>query len=190
MNRETLRTLGLTEEQIDAVMADHGRGIQSVQTRLTTAENRVNDLETELDETKNSDEVKTLTERAETAEAKSLELQGAIDQTTKATLVDKALTDAGAIDLEYARFKLGEVELQEDGTIKDLDSLVKDLQGALPTQFKATDPVDPVDPAGPQDPLEGFTRINPAAGAGKQTEPDVTQDMIAAFTADLPTPTK
>lgn len=189
MNRETLRTLGLTEEQIDAVMADHGRGIQAVQTRLTASENRVNDLETELDETKNSDEVKTLTERAETAEAKSLELQGAIDQTTKATLVDKALTEAGAKDLDYAKFKLGEVELQEDGTIKDLDNLIKDLKEQIPNQFEATaEEPEPEDE--PKDPLDGFTRINPAAGAGKQTEPDVTQDMIAAFTADLPTQTK
>ena len=44
MNREQLRTLGLTEEQIDAVMADHGRSIQSVQTKLTAAENRTTEL--------------------------------------------------------------------------------------------------------------------------------------------------
>ncbi len=190
MNRETLRTLGLTEEQIDAVMADHGRGVQAVQTRLTTAENRTKELETELDAAKNNDEVKTLTERAETAEAKATELKGAIDQTTKATLVDKALTEAGAKDLDYAKFKLGDVELQEDGTIKDLENLIKDLQTQLPNQFAVADDNQPEQEPEVKDPLDGFTRINPAAGAGKQTEPDVTQDMIAAFTADLPTPTK
>lgn len=184
MNRETLRTLGLTEEQIDAVMADHGRGVQAVQTRLTASENRVTELETELDEAKNNDEVKTLTERAETAEAKALELQGTIDQTTKATLVDKALTEAGAKDLDYAKFKLGEVELQEDGTIKDLDNLIKDLKEQIPNQFEAT-AEEPEDE--PKNPLDGFTRINPAAGAGKQTEPNLVEDMITAFTSDLPT---
>lgn len=190
MNRETLRTLGLTEEQIDAVMADHGRGIQAVQTRLTTAENRVTDLESELDEAKNSDEIKTLTDRAETAEAKAIELQGTIDQTTKATLVDKALTEAGAKDLDYAKFKLGEVELQEDGSIKDLDNLIKDLKEQLPNQFEVADSNEPESDAENKNPLDGFTRINPAAGAGNNSEPDVTQDMIAAFTADLPAPTK
>lgn len=186
MNRETLRTLGLSEEQIDAVMADHGRGVQAVQTRLTTAENRTKELETELDAAKNNDEVKTLTERAETAEAKATELQGAIDQTTKATLVDKALTDAGVKDLDYAKFKLGEVELQEDGTIKDLDNLIKDLKEQIPNQFEATaEEPEPEDE--PKDPLDGFTRINPAAGAGKQTEPNLVEDMITAFTSDLPT---
>lgn len=187
MNRETLRTLGLTEEQIDAVMADHGRGIQAVQTRLTTAENRVSELETELDDNKNSDEVKTLTERAETSEAKVNELQGTIDQTTKTSLIDQALTDAGAKDLDYAKFKLGDVELQEDGTIKDLDNLVKDLREQLPNQFEVAETDESNAEAETKDPLDGFTRINPAAGAGKDSEPDVTQDMIAAFTADLQT---
>lgn len=141
MNREQLRVLGLNEEQIDAVMADHGRSVQSVQTRLTAAENRATELETQLENATNNDEIQTLTKRAEQAETQATELQGQLNQITIDNLVNEALTTAGATDLEYARFKLGEVELSEDGkSIADLENKVKDLQTQIPTYFQTTDP--------------------------------------------------
>lgn len=190
MNREQLRALGLTEEQVDAVVADHARGIQAVQTRLTAAENRSTELENQLEQASNSEEVQQLTQRAEQAESRVTELEGQATQRIIDDLVNAALSETGATDLEYARFKLGEVELSEDGkTVKDLENRVKDLQESIPNYFQAVEPNKETDEENPEanpNPMNNFQRINPKPGDGKQTEPDPTQQMIDAFTADLP----
>ena len=82
MNREQVRALGLTEEQVDAVVADHARGIQAVQTRLTAAENRATELEGQLEQATNNEEVQQLTQRAEQAESRVTELEGQATQRT------------------------------------------------------------------------------------------------------------
>lgn len=50
-----------------------------------------------------------------------------------------ALTQAGAKDVEYMTFKLGDVEVNKEGSIKDLDSKIKDLKANYADQFKADD---------------------------------------------------
>lgn len=50
-----------------------------------------------------------------------------------------ALTQAGVKDVEYMTFKLGDVEVNKDGSIKDLDSKIKDLKANYADQFKADD---------------------------------------------------
>lgn len=47
------------------------------------------------------------------------------------------LQAAGAKDVDYMIFKLGEIEVNKDGTIKDLDNKVKALQEASPDHFEA-----------------------------------------------------
>lgn len=188
MNREQLRALGLTEEQIDAVVADHARGIQAVQTRLTAAENRNSELEQQLESTNNSEELQQLTERAEQAESRVSELEGQVTQRTIDDLVNTALTEVGVTDLDYARYRLGEVELSEDGqTIVDLENKVKDLQTQIPNYFQANDN-DEDNGKGTEtgQNLDGFTRIGANAGQGQQSNQDDIQSMISAFTADLP----
>lgn len=193
MNREQLRALGLSEEQIDAVMADHGRVVQGMQTRLTTAENRATELEGQLDQATNSEEIQQLTQRAEQAESRVSELEGQATQRTIDDLVNTALSEAGATDIEYARFKLGDVELSEDGkSITDLDNRIKDLQNQIPDYFQVSDP-NQEPPAGSNqqdpDPMNNFQRINPKPGSGQQSDPDPTQQMIDAFMSDIPQPT-
>lgn len=188
MNREQLRALGLTEEQIDAVVADHARVVQGVQTRLTAAENKAKDLESQLDEATNSKEVQTLTKRAEEAETKATALQGQLDQITIDNAVNEALTTAGATDLEYARFKLGEVTLTKDGKVKDLENKVKDLQTQIPTYFQTKEEGNKQgENTSPADPLDGFQRIGAKPGEGDNVGPNQAQSMIDAMTADLPT---
>jgi len=191
MNREQLRALGLSEEQIDAVMADHGRVVQGMQTRLTTAENRSTELENQLEQAGNSEEVQQLTQRAEQAESRVTELEGQATQRTIDDLVNAALSEAGATDLEYARFKLGDVELAEDGkTISDLDNRIKDLQTQIPDYFQTTDPNQESDEDGNEsnpNPMNNFQRINPKPGSGQDSDPDPAQQMIDAFMSDVPT---
>jgi len=192
MIREQLRALGLSEEQIDAVMADHGRVVQGMQTRLTTAENRATELEGQLEQANSNEELQQLTQRAEQAESRVSELEGQVAQRTIDDLVNTALTEAGVTDLDYARYRLGEVELAEDGkSIADLENKVKDLQTQIPNYFQAPDPnQDPPAGSNHQDPnpLNNFQRINPNPGSGQQSKPDIMQQMTEAFTSDIPQP--
>jgi len=54
-----------------------------------------------------------------------------------------ALKDVGGIDIDYLVFKAKEhkpvMEIGEDGKIKDIDNLIKDLKTSIPTQFKSDD---------------------------------------------------
>ena len=53
--------------------------------------------------------------------------------------VSAALQSAGAKDVDYALFKLGELELDKDGNVKDLESKVKDLKASIPDYFEKKD---------------------------------------------------
>ncbi|MGO4935953.1 phage scaffolding protein, partial [Collinsella sp. Sow4_D11] len=87
-------------------------------------------------------------------------------------------SSAKATDLDYLMYKLGDVELAEDGSIKDLDSKIKDLQTNHPTFFKTTEPeqadngfktlggVD-IPPGGKIDPSKSLTADFESAVFGK-----------------------
>ena len=66
-------------------------------------------------------------------------LQAAQAEKDKNYALKDALTQAGAKDVEYMTFKLGDVEVNKDGSIKDLDSKIKDLKANYADQFKADD---------------------------------------------------
>ncbi len=53
--------------------------------------------------------------------------------------LESALKDAGGKDVDYLKFKLGDVELNKDGSIKDLDNKVKSLQENHPSFFPSKD---------------------------------------------------
>lgn len=50
MNREKLKELGLTDEQIEQVMASHGATVNDMKDKLTTAESEINSYKTQLTE--------------------------------------------------------------------------------------------------------------------------------------------
>lgn len=56
--------------------------------------------------------------------------------------VSAALQSAGAKDIDYALFKLGKLELDKDGNVKDLESKVKDLKASIPDYFEKKDTLD------------------------------------------------
>lgn len=65
--------------------------------------------------------------------------------------VASALQAAGAKDVEYAQFKLGTLELDKSGAVKDLENKVKDLKASLPDYFTNADNVNSdIPPAGYQ----------------------------------------
>lgn len=98
-----------------------------------------------------------------------------------------ALTAAGAKDIEYAMFKLGDLEVDKDGKVKDLENKVKDLQKNMPDYFQS----DETDKQGHENnqnnDLDGFQRIDAKQGAGGASEANQAQAMIDAFMSDVPT---
>lgn len=99
--------------------------------------------------------------------------------TDKQHAIESALKDAGATDIEYLAYKLGDVELDKDGQIKDLDNKIKDLQANNPTFFESM----PDDAKG-QSP-EGFKTLEHKLDDGAISEKDATEQFINAFTSDI-----
>ena len=187
MNREFLEKQGLTKDQVDLIMAEHGKAVQATQTKLTTAEDRVKAIETDLaaanklvtDLKKETKETKELQDKIADYEKKMSESESERAKERKAYAIKEALIKAGANDIEYMLYKLGDVELDKDGTIKDLENKVKSLQEANPIFFKAPEPKDPIDP---KNPAGGYKPIDTKLPGGKQpgaaSEPASLADAI------------
>lgn len=111
---------------------------------VETLQTTINDYKTQIEELE--------TERAEER---------------KAYAVKEALQSAGVSDVEYMVFKLGEVEVDEEGNIKDLENKVKELQEANPTFFTATKEDDGTS----NDNLGGFQVLDNKLDSGKQSDP-------------------
>ena len=50
MNRKFLEQLGLTEEQVEAVMSEHGKSTQDLQAKVSAAEDNAKGLQDQLKE--------------------------------------------------------------------------------------------------------------------------------------------
>lgn len=118
---------------------------------VETLQTTINDYKTQIEELE--------TERAEER---------------KTYAVKEALQGAGVSDVDYMMFKLGEVEVDEEGNIKDLENKVKELQEANPTFFATKDDED----AG-NDNLGGFQVLDNKLENGKQTDP--AEAVVADF---------
>lgn len=88
----------------------------------------------------------------------------------KAFAIKEALQTAGAQDVDYMMFKLGDVEVDEDGSIKDLDNKIKELQESNPTFFAAADSGNEEDEGGPNPPA-GFSVLDNKLDGGKPSDP-------------------
>lgn len=111
---------------------------------VETLQTTINDYKTQIEELE--------TERAEER---------------KTYAVKEALQGAGVSDVDYMMFKLGEVEVDEEGNIKDLESKVKELQEANPTFFTAAKEDDGTS----NDNLGGFQVLDNKLDSGKQSDP-------------------
>jgi len=108
--------------------------------------------------------------------AKAEQAQAELAQTKKDTAIESALRDAGVTDVDYMRFKLGEVEVDKEGNIVDLDNKVKDLKEANPTFFGTNDKPTDGTPA-------GYQVVDNGLDKGKPSDPEAT--ATADFEAAL-----
>jgi len=105
----------------------------NISSQLSETKKTLKSLE---DKTKDNPEIQkelsALKEKAETLEKENTDLK--IN-----TQVSAALQSAGAKDIDYALFKLGKLELDKDGKVKDLDNKVKELKSSIPDYFAKSD---------------------------------------------------
>ncbi|MCJ7839975.1 phage scaffolding protein [Lederbergia sp. NSJ-179] len=102
----------------------------NVANQLKTTNQTLKDLQ---EKTKDNPDIQKQLQEAQAAkEAAEKELQ---KLQTDVQLKEK-LREAGAKDVDYMIFKLGEIEVNKDGSIKDLDNKIKSLQEANPSYFE------------------------------------------------------
>ncbi|WP_423215859.1 phage scaffolding protein [Streptococcus equinus] len=173
MKREFLQSLELSEEVINQIMAEHGKTVQATQEKLSAAEAQLNEANATLATLKKNNkdneelqsELKSYKERVETLE------QEAKDNARKQTIKD-ALTAAKGTDVDYLMFKLGDLEVDDEGNVKDLENKIKDLKASLPTFFEQSS--EP-----PKEP-EGFTKLGGAGLGGGKTPQETSLESILA----------
>lgn len=133
---------------------------------LKTAKDTIKSLEGKTKDNPDiQKELDTYKTKAESLEAENNQLK--ID-----SQVESVLRSVGAKDLDYAKFKLGSLELDKDGKVKDLDSRVKDLQKSMPDYFQ--DKSDNKDKDAAKGKLGGFQRIDAKPGEGHQSKNEPT----------------
>src|SRR5690606_32763080 len=67
----------------------------------------------------------------------------------------------GGKDIDYLMFKLGDLELDKDGKVKDLDNKIKSLKEATPSFFESKEATQPAD-------NKGYQVIDTKLDQGKQ----------------------
>lgn len=123
-NEENLdRRYNQSKEQLAQYKADL-TDAQATITKLQKSNKDNEDLQSQITD------YKQRAEQAEIERAKAL----------KEFTIKDALRDAGAKDVDYMMFKLGDLEVDKDGNIKELENKVKSLKEASPDFFNADKP--------------------------------------------------
>ncbi len=142
MKREFLKSLELSDEVIDKIMAEHGNSINSLKAKQTELEDQIKDYKTQVsDRDKQLEELKKSAGDSESLKAQIDKLQ---EENKKATedyeakiktmgiesAVTLALTNAKAKNAKAVKalLDLTDAKLNEDGTIKGLDKQIEKLK--------------------------------------------------------------
>lgn len=131
-----------TEENLDIRYKKAKEDLTQTKGDLDTA----NKLIEELNKTKADAE--SYEKKVSEYQAQVAKIEAERVEERKTYAIKEALTKAGATDPDYMIFKLGgQLEVEKDGTIKNLENKVKELKEANPSFFPtAPDPQNP--PAG------------------------------------------
>lgn len=162
MKRDFLKAMGLTDEQIDKIMSEHGTTVNTIKSERDNFETERNRLK---DEIKNRDgQITALEKTAGSAEDVQKELQRVKDENAKweskyaGTLLDAKIQLAVAKDANDANdilffIKKDGLKLAEDGTVEGLDDQLKTLKESKPYLFNAASQQQAPPPGGQEDDL-------------------------------------
>lgn len=156
MNREFLKEQGLTDEQIEAVMKEHGKTINSIKDKA----DKVDGLESQIDDYKKQikqrdEQLDELSKQAKdneelTAEIERLkeenktateELQEKLEKQAFDFALERALNKAGAKNAKAVKALLDTESIKLDGeTLLGLEDQLKELQESDPYLFGSNEP--------------------------------------------------
>lgn len=149
MKREFLKDMKLTDEQIDAIMAENGKDVNGLKEQVNSLTTEKDGLQSQLTErdtqlkdlkgkVKDSDELTTEIDKLQKANKEAKEKYEAdLTAQQKSFLVDKALTNAGARNAKAVSslLDLDSVEVK-DGQLTGLDDQLKALRESDGYLFK------------------------------------------------------
>lgn len=152
MNREELKEMGLTDEQIDKVMAAHGKVVKStkdkadkvegLQEQIEDYKKQIKDRDKQLDDLSKqvkdnkdlTDEIDRLKEENKTA---TKELQEKLDKQAFEFSLEKALSNSGARNPKAVKALLDTNSIKPDGEkLLGLDNQIKALKESDAYLFK------------------------------------------------------
>lgn len=149
MKREFLKNMELTDEQINAIMAENGKDVNSLKEQVNSLtsekdglQSQLSDRDTQLKDlkgkVKDSDELTSEIDKLQKANKEAKEKYEAdLTAQQKSFLVDKALTNAGARNAKAVSslLDLDSVEVK-DGQLTGLDDQLKALRESDGYMFK------------------------------------------------------
>lgn len=147
MKREFLKAMGLTDEQIDKIMSEHGTTVNTIKGERDNLATERDNLKNEI---KNRDgQITALEKTAGSAEDIQKELQRVKDENTKweskyaGTVLDAKIQLAVAKDANDANdilffIKKDGLKLAEDGSVEGLEDQLKSLKESKPYLFNAS----------------------------------------------------
>lgn len=179
MNRKFLEEQGLEKDQIDAIMKEHGKAVQSAQTQLEAEKEKAKNLQAQITDRdndimelkKSSSANEELTKQLETWETKYEEDTQALEDRLKSQQLQSAIElgviQSGAKNTKAVTALLETDTLEiEDGKVKGLDEKITALKESDAYLFDiAEEPKDPVPPKGAQ------------PGSQRKIDPEVPVDL-------------
>lgn len=143
MKTEDLKEKGLTQEQIDFVMAENGKDIEAVKSDVTSKQTEIDALNSQLTELNkeiksfkdmNIEEVKA---KVTELEGKKADLEKELKETRESALLDKALSSINTHDADVVKGLLKKDELVfKEGEVVGFENQIETLKKEKPYLFK------------------------------------------------------
>lgn len=167
MKRKFLEDLGLTKEQIDSVMAENGKDIESEKEKITATTTELEDIKTQLKEAnttitdlkKNNGDNEALQTKVKEYENTIKTQKGDYDTKVRNLTLDSAINNtlnkakAKHSDLLASKFDRDKLVINEDGSVSGLDDQLKGLKENYKDLF--------------QEKISGQTPANPEGGSAQ-----------------------
>lgn len=188
MKREMLKELGLSDEQIDKVMAENGGDIEKYKAAAETSKAELDGLKSQLAERDkqlkelqaNSGDNAALKEQLAALEAANKEQKAAFEQQMQDLRFQAALNTellkADVVDADLVGVKLdkSKIKLNEDGTLAGLSEQLEGLKTSYSFLFKQ--PTAPV--------ITGAEPANKTKQVNKPVEQMTYSEMMAYMAAN------
>ena len=194
MNTEALKKLGLTQEQIDAIMAENGKDIKAEQDKAESLKKERDSLQSQLTEANETIkgykdmDIDAIKKSAGDWEEKYKASVQELENMRFDNLLDKGLTGSGAYDADIVKKLLDrEALIVKDGKLEGLDKQLAHMQEKRPYLFAPQEKPDDQQETKPEG--SGFKPfVPPASGDGAGGKSTMAQEIAAIFNPQASTP--